>query len=211
MGEQYESEWVSLGEAAGILGVHPSTVRHWADSGELASRRTPGGHRRFRRADLAHWSAQQRNPPLPNEAQLAIQNALGRARLEISGGNIQLEAWYQQLSPEARQTHAALGRRLLEIVMPHLEETSLSESLMLQLRAMGEEYARISFAESLTLTETVRAFLTFRDMLSSSILQLAEMMSLRTAREWGERIQQINRITDELLLALIAAYQNQQP
>ena len=47
-----ESEWVSLRQAAQMLGVHPATVRAWADKGELPSRRTPGGHRRFRRADL---------------------------------------------------------------------------------------------------------------------------------------------------------------
>ena len=46
------SEWVSLGEAAQIIGVHPATIRNWAEQGELPFRRTPGGHRRFRRADL---------------------------------------------------------------------------------------------------------------------------------------------------------------
>ena len=40
-------EWVSLRQAAELLGVHPATVRSWADKGELPSRRTPGGHRRF--------------------------------------------------------------------------------------------------------------------------------------------------------------------
>lgn len=35
--------WVSLSEAAKILGVHPATVRNWADQGHLPSQRTPGG------------------------------------------------------------------------------------------------------------------------------------------------------------------------
>lgn len=41
------SEWVSLRQAADMLGVHPATVRNWADKGDIMSRRTPGGHRRF--------------------------------------------------------------------------------------------------------------------------------------------------------------------
>ena len=41
------SEWVSLRRAADIPGVHPATVRNWADSGKLPFRRTAGKHRRF--------------------------------------------------------------------------------------------------------------------------------------------------------------------
>ena len=53
------SEWVSLRQAADLLGVHPATVRNWADKGDLPSRRTPGGHRRFRKADLMQYAATQ--------------------------------------------------------------------------------------------------------------------------------------------------------
>lgn len=42
-----------LGEAAGILKVHPETLRRWADEGKVPSVRTPGGERRFRREDIA--------------------------------------------------------------------------------------------------------------------------------------------------------------
>jgi excisionase family DNA binding protein len=45
-------EWLTLGQAAKYLGVSESTVRKWADEGKLPAFSTPGGHRRFRRADL---------------------------------------------------------------------------------------------------------------------------------------------------------------
>jgi excisionase family DNA binding protein len=45
-------EWFSLSQAAKQLGVHPSTVRAWADHGYIPSQRTQGGHRRFRRYDI---------------------------------------------------------------------------------------------------------------------------------------------------------------
>ena len=43
---------LTTGEVAALFAVTPETVAAWADSGKLASFRTPGGHRRFYRADV---------------------------------------------------------------------------------------------------------------------------------------------------------------
>lgn len=43
---------LSVHEVARILGCGESSVRTWADTGRLPCWRTPGGHRRFRRADV---------------------------------------------------------------------------------------------------------------------------------------------------------------
>ena len=51
------SEWLTLGQAASYLGVAQSTVRKWSDGGRLSAFYTPGGHRRFRRADLDSFLA----------------------------------------------------------------------------------------------------------------------------------------------------------
>jgi excisionase family DNA binding protein len=40
------------GEVAARFGVGLTTVARWADSGKIAAVRTPGGHRRFRLADV---------------------------------------------------------------------------------------------------------------------------------------------------------------
>lgn len=39
-------------EVARLFRVDGKTVARWAKSGQLASFRTPGGHRRYRRADV---------------------------------------------------------------------------------------------------------------------------------------------------------------
>jgi excisionase family DNA binding protein len=201
-----QSEWVSLGEAATILGVHPSTVRHWADNGDLPSQRTPGGHRRFLRRDLDLWASKYGQMQAPAEAQLMLQNALGRARIEIGGGGMQNMPWYAHLDEQARQTHRALGRRLLEILTQYLAAPGTEEGVLEDVRRLGLEYARLSCEQNLSLVDSVRAFLFFRDLLLDSVIQLAEMLSLHTPHDWADRIRQVNYMTDELLLALIESY-----
>ena len=47
-----EPEWLTLGQAARYLGVAQSTMRKWSDLGRVSAFYTPGGHRRYKRADL---------------------------------------------------------------------------------------------------------------------------------------------------------------
>ena len=47
-----KGEVLRLSEAAALLGVHPDTLRRWADAGQVPCTRTPGGERRFTRADV---------------------------------------------------------------------------------------------------------------------------------------------------------------
>ena len=47
-----EPVWLTLGQAAKYLGVAQSTIRKWSDGGRVPAFYTPGGHRRYRRADL---------------------------------------------------------------------------------------------------------------------------------------------------------------
>jgi excisionase family DNA binding protein len=203
-----QSDWVGLGEAAEILGVHPTTVRHWADSGDLPSQRTPGGHRRFRRRDLHQWATmQQPTEERPNEAQIMMQAALGRARIEVGDGQLHGLGWYDQFDETTRQAHRALGRRLLEALTNHLNNPIESGRLHEDIRAIGVEYARLSIDQQIRLSDSVRAFLFFRDLLTESVIQMAGVLSLSTPRDWGERLRQVNDITDQLLLSLIDEYE----
>lgn len=43
---------LSPADAGRLVGVHPETIKRWADRGKLPSFLTPGGHRRFRRSDV---------------------------------------------------------------------------------------------------------------------------------------------------------------
>jgi len=60
MAQRDDSEWLTLGRAAAFLGVAQSTVRRWSDQRLVPVFTTPGGHRRFRRADLEAFLASRR-------------------------------------------------------------------------------------------------------------------------------------------------------
>src|SRR4029450_11912432 len=47
-----DNDWLTLGQAAKFLGVAQSTIRKWSDLGRVPAFYTPGGHRRYKRADL---------------------------------------------------------------------------------------------------------------------------------------------------------------
>lgn len=208
-----QSDWISLGEAAAMLGVHPTTLRHWADQGDLPSQRTPGGHRRFQRRVVEQWLSRGSAQPLavPSEAQMMLRSALGHARLQVGGGQLAGQPWYDRLDEGSRQAHRELGRTLLELLTRYLAGEEDQVVLIHEARSLGAQYARQSLDQALSLSETVQAFLFFRDLVIDSVIELAELLSLHTPRDWGNRLRQVNRLTDELLLTLIEEYQQAAP
>lgn len=49
-------------EVAAMFRVDPKTVSRWAASGRIGSVRTPGGHRRFREAEVRRLLAELTSP-----------------------------------------------------------------------------------------------------------------------------------------------------
>jgi excisionase family DNA binding protein len=102
-------EWLSLSKAAQQLGVHPSTVRAWADHGYLPSQRTLGGHRRFKRSDVElrmHTNLENAAPEAPS----VYANVLRNTRVQISETNLEVESWYRKMDSEAREQYRLSGR-----------------------------------------------------------------------------------------------------
>jgi excisionase family DNA binding protein len=52
------SRYLTVSEAAQRLGVHPKTIRAYADMGMLPFMRLPGGHRRFQDEDIEEFRRQ---------------------------------------------------------------------------------------------------------------------------------------------------------
>jgi len=200
------SEWVSLGEAAQIIGVHPATLRNWAEQGELSFRRTPGGHRRFRRSDLQQWLAAHRVVPSA-EAQVVVQSALGRARLEM-GDRQQLanQDWYAKLNAEAREIMRQQGLRLMDTLIDHLANPGNDRELKTAYE-IGLVYGKLLQEQGLALSRALQGYFYFADFLLDALIQLAETNSARPATNWGDLLRQVNQFTRQTLHGMIVTYE----
>src|SRR2546428_12746855 len=204
---QTEDQWLSLREAAELLGMHPATVRLWADRNELPSRRTNGGHRRFRRSDIeARLRLEADRKPRP-AAQLLVQSVLGRVRFAFTDGTLNTLPWYQHFNEAAREAYRLLGRRVLELLLRALTYSDSPDELRQEAIQLGREYGTITCTSQVPVADAVRAFLYFRNMVDESVLQLAEIRGARDHQDipWAESLRQIQALTNELLSALIEA------
>ncbi|HVB75118.1 MAG TPA: helix-turn-helix domain-containing protein [Ktedonobacteraceae bacterium] len=200
-------EWLSLSEAADMLGIHPATVRLWADRNEIPSRRTNGGHRRFRRADIeARLRHEGEHKPRP-AAQLLVQSVLGRVRFAFTDGTLDTFSWYAHFNDAAREGYRSLGRRVLELLLRALTGTTSDGELRSEAVQLGHEYGSITRESHVPVADAVRAFLYFRSLIDESVLQLAEVQGLRDHLDipWAESLYQIQTLTNEILPALIEA------
>ncbi len=58
-----ERKTVGITEGARILGIHPNTLRKWADDNAVPHIKTPSGYRRFSVVELERfWEGMERGP-----------------------------------------------------------------------------------------------------------------------------------------------------
>jgi excisionase family DNA binding protein len=191
-------EWLSLSAASELIGVHPATLRAWANQGRVASRRTAGGHRRFRRSDLQAKAKTRRSTESGTD--MLIHSALGRVRLTMDQADM---PWLDRLSDVDRAQHRELGRRLMISLAATLNETAADISP----EKLGIEYAQLSRQQGLKLTEAVQTFLFFRDSLVDSAIQLINYADLPSSPDWPVLNRRLTEFTNAILLGLIEHYQ----
>jgi excisionase family DNA binding protein len=203
MANPSNDEWLSLHAASDLVGVHPATLRAWADRGHIVSQRTAGGHRRFRKSDIEHWARSRREPTASIE--MLIQNAMGRVRMTLEQADM---PWLTRLDADTRRQHRDLGRRMLMEIASALDPGVDSDSITAAARALGVDYTRLSHAHNLTLAETVRTFMFFRDTIADSFIQLVSHLEAAAAPDWIAMNRRLNEFTNAVLLGLIESYQH---
>ena len=148
-------EWLSLSDAAEVLGVHPSTVRLWSDKGVLPVHKTQGGHRRYRRSEISLWAeTSQKSSEI--EPENMMQEVIRNVRMQISEGSLQAESWYQKLDEDARGQYRMGARSLFHGLMNYV--TANDEEAASEAYAIGYEYASRAHRYSLNYVDAVRAF-----------------------------------------------------
>ena len=195
-------EWLSLSAASELVGVHPATLRAWADRGHVASQRTAGGHRRFRKSDIEHWARARREPTASIE--MLLHNAMGRVRMTMEQADM---PWLMRLSAETRLAHRDLGRRMLKQIGGALAPSNSMAEVITSAQQLGADYTHLSRDHGLTLVETVRTFMFFRDTIADSFIQLVSHLETAAAPDWIAMNRRLNEFSNAVLLGLIESYQ----
>lgn len=137
-------ELVSSGEAARILGVAASTVKRWADTGQLECVKTIGRHRRFRRAEVEALAERSRDAaarfPIDSEQRSRIDPGTDMLRLllgerpvadvfaALCGERKRLGAWYR-VADDVGEVLNEIGGRWRDGRLSVMEEHVASERL----------------------------------------------------------------------------------
>ena len=124
-----QPEWMTLGQAAKYLGVAQSTMRKWSDVGRISAFYTPGGHRRYRRADLDQFL--DRSGPTTaasgsDERPLVLIVDDDDRLREYVRVNLEAEGYSVREAANAEDGLAALGEEspdliLLDVMMPQVD------------------------------------------------------------------------------------------
>ena len=180
---------MSLGEVCRALEINEATLRQWADRGRLPVYRTPGGHRRFLREDVD--ALLNRTQPTGTDPEdLALQ----RIRRKLSQSDFSEQPWMASFQAEGRDRMRLFGRRLLSLLLRNdLEGQSRRKGeTMSETHMLGHEYGSEMAARGVPLTDSVQAFLFFRQAVVESVQP--------------DRLRQVVEIADGVLVGLVDAY-----
>jgi excisionase family DNA binding protein len=203
-----QEKWFSLPEAAAQLGVHSTTLRRWADNGEIPHMRTPGGHRRFAQSDLDRFANQQRQGGGGTAVvQLWAQQAMTQTRSEIS--QPEGKAWLTAVAPDSRSQHRQLGQRLMGLTLQYVAAQSNHHLLLEEARTIGAAYGRLAQTDGLSLADTLSATLFFRDMLVETVLDLSPTAGVQPEDNL-RLMRRINEMMNAVHLAIARTYEQGQ-
>mgnify|MGYP001828530332 CR=1 FL=1 len=206
MTNQDQSErWLSLSAAADRLGVHPTTLRRWADNGDISTMLTPGGHRRFLISELDSFFDRRRS--LMGSNQMAAEwadRALETTRPEIVTHRD--ENWLSTFDNGTRDSNRRLGQQLLGLTMQYISapEEELPP-LLEQAQVIGRQYGEMAYETGLPLTQALEATLFFRDLLVETALQLPENMPIKPDAN-VRLMRKINHLLNAIQLHIAEVY-----
>jgi excisionase family DNA binding protein len=172
------NKWLSLNEAARRLGVHPTTLRRWADTGEIPVMVTPGGHRRFTAADLERFTDERlRLRTVGGLERIWAEQAMIKTRTEIVRQHE--TPWLAVFDEQDREHKRVLGRRLMGLMLQYVSLQDGGEELLDEARSIGREHANNALGLSISLVAAMQIVLFFRDTLIDVALQLPDVANVR--------------------------------
>jgi excisionase family DNA binding protein len=200
-------EWLALEQASRRLGVHPSTLRRWADQGAIDFFLTPGGHRRFLAEAIESFAREHQYNRLPaNRNDVLVDTAIARARQGLPS-----QSWWLAYDEQDREASRCLGRRLLGLILQFVARAEESNDLLVEAYSIGQEHAR----RGLTLGRPLNSLLQTIDFFRATLLEVAILHFLALSRaepkEQTRLLHRIERIVGEVQSGVVELYTNGGP
>lgn len=204
---QGRQTWLTLGAASALLGVSESTIRRWADTGDIRSFRTRGGHRRILEEDLRNIVASAEAAPARDTDRIS-DLALARVKRRISRGRhgSGMSA-FESLDEEARSRLRVLGRQLVDLFARYIASDSKKERFTEDARTIGLEYGRMLVGANVGLTVAVGTFNNMRRSLEETASQIATEAGLPT-EDAVEAIENSLALADVVLEGMAQVYED---
>ncbi len=200
-------EWLSLGRASRMLGVSHSTVRRWADAGEIRFYRTSGGHRRILGEDVRQFMAQSAPTASAVDTDRISELAVARVKRRLSRRrqSHEMDA-FAGLGGATTERLRFTGRQLVDLFARFVSSRTRPERFIDDARGIGGEYGRTLVAAGVSLTDAVMTFNELRHSLEETAAQLASEAQQGTD-EAVEAMERILGLADTVLEGMAQVYQ----
>ena len=196
---------VGISEASHILGVSEAALRQWTDEGKIKAFITPGGHRRYSKADLKKFMASNKKALGIKDLVAELEDTVQLHR-EIARTSLSTTSWYDKLNEEAQKHLAHLGRSLLNLIIRYIAEPSKREETIKLAHDVGRCFGETLAQLGLPLTDSVEAFVLHRNPIMNAVTHLMSKRETVTGRV-VESIPLVARVMDEALVSLVSAHQ----
>ncbi len=207
-GQPTRQTWLTLGAASEQLGVSESTIRRWADAGEIRSYRTNGGHRRILEEDLLAIVANAGAAAAARDTDRISDIALGRVKRRITRGRQGHSLdHFATMSPDAIDRLRLLGRQVVDLFARYIASDSKKERFSEDARTIGREYGRSLVSEKVGLTAAVATFNSMRRSLEETASQIASEAGL-SADEAVEAVESTLELADQMLEGMASVYES---
>jgi excisionase family DNA binding protein len=202
-----KQNWLTLGVASELLGVSESTIRRWADAGDVRSFRTRGGHRRILEDDLRQIVTNTAAAP-SHDTDRVSDIALARVKRRMNRGRQNpAMAAFQDLNEDTRDRLRLLGRQLVDLFARYITSGTRRERFIEDARTIGREYGRALVASNVGLTAAVSTFNSLRRSLDETASQIAMESGLPT-EEAVEAVENILQLADVVLEGMAQVYEH---
>jgi len=192
---------LSIGAASNILGVSEATLRQWTDNGKVKAFVTPGGHRRYSRAELAKLTGARRYG-----IKELIQKMETSQHLQIVPERFARAPWYKKLGVKSRRKLGEFGREILNLAIVYISRRRQRSETSKQAKKLGGDLGKYLAESGLSLTDSLEAFLLYRAPVADIVLEVAKGGGI-LSQGVVEIMPEVNQLLDDVLLSLVSAYQ----